>query len=84
MVKKKRIKNISHEGLYLSWMWLIHGPTEGSLGIVIIRRETSPLGFEWKLITVLSVSNSKSESKSLLNIFGKVITREYFLYVLEF
>ena len=28
-------------------MWLIHGPIEGGLGIVI-RRETSPLGFKWK------------------------------------
>ena len=63
-------------------MWLIHGPTEGSTGILIIRRETSPLGFECKLMAALSVSNSKSKPKSLLNILGKVVTSEYFLYVL--
>lgn len=31
-------------------------------------------------MAALSVSNSKSKPKGLLNILGKVVTSEYFLY----
>ena len=55
------------------------------------REERKHLGFEWKQwLPVISVSNSfmcwwfctHLNQKSLLNVLGKVITREHFLYVL--
>lgn len=54
--EKKRNKSISHGIYYLSWVRLIHGPTEGRCGVVL-RRAASPLGSEWNQgLPVVSVS----------------------------
>lgn len=46
-MRKQRNKNISRGLYYVSWVRLIHRPTEGRRGVVL-KRAVSPLSSEWK------------------------------------
>lgn len=58
LVKKKRDKKCFTGNILFSMDVAIYRPTEGGQEMVIRRRGTSPLGFDWRQwLPVISVSN---------------------------